>query len=215
MDLGWTHPSALTEAQPIPGGRTSQFLRHEAAKHRIYVCAGLIEQAKDIIYNSAILINPRGEVILQHRKINELDIGRKYYSIGDEQSFCKTEYGKFGLIICADAKDPRLLQKPGEEEVAMILSPCSWAVPSDHDNIKTPYGKEWEDTYYPPAQEFSMWIAGCSNVGWMSDGPWKGWKGIGCSLIVDSDGKVVAKGPYGVDAEKIIYLDIPYQIRQY
>lgn len=210
MDLGWTHPSALTQAQPIPEGETSQLLCAEAQKHGLYICAGLIEKCDDKIFNSAVFINPEGKIILTHRKINELDIGRKYYAVGKDQTICQTEYGQFGVIICADAKEDRLLQRPGEKGASVILSPCSWAVPADHDNLKTPYGKEWVDAYGPVTKKYSMWIAGCSNVGWMSDGPWKGWKGIGCSLIVDSDGNVTATGPYGEDAEAIIYVDIPY-----
>ncbi len=209
MDLGWTHPSALTEAQPIAEGETGQFLRGEAKKHNVYICAGLIEKRDDEVFNSAVLIDANGQIILKHRKINELNIGRKYYNIGEDQAICKTEFGIFGLIICADAKKRRLLRKPGEEGASLILSPCSWAVPADHDNIKTPYGQEWVDAYGPPAKEFSMWVAGCSNVGWMNAGPWQGWKGIGCSLIIDSHGDVNATGPYGEDAEAIIYVDIP------
>ena len=75
MDLGWTHPSALTDATPIPEGVTSQFISLQAIKHKVYICSGLIERDEDHIYNSAILVNPDGQVVLKHRKINELDIG--------------------------------------------------------------------------------------------------------------------------------------------
>ncbi len=208
MDLGWTHPSALTKAQPVPDGETCQFLINEAKKNNLYICAGLIEQDTGKIYNSAVIINPDGEIILKHRKINELDIGRKYYSVGDDLKVCQTEFGIFGMLICADAKDHLLLQRLGEKNASVILSPCSWAVPADHDNNRAPYGQEWVDAYSPPAKEFSMWIAGCSNVGSMNDGPWQGYKGIGCSLIVDPKGEVAATGPYGVEAEMIIYKTI-------
>jgi predicted amidohydrolase len=209
MDLGWTHPSALKDALPIPEGESSRFLSAEAKRYQLYICAGLIEKDGEYIYNSAILINPQGEIILKHRKINELDIGRLYYKTGDDQAVCETDYGSMGLIICADAKEHRLLQNPGEKGVRIILSPCSWAVPADHDNNKAPYGQEWIDAYGPAAKQYSMWIAGCSNVGWMHDGPWKGWKAIGCSLVIDPKGNVRANAPYGVDAESIVYIDIP------
>ena len=209
MDLGWTHPSARTMAQPIPDGETSQFLSEEAKKYGLYICAGLIEKEAEHIYNSAVLINPDGQIILTHRKINELEIGRKYYTVSEDLNVCQTEYGTFGMIICADAKERSLTELPGKMGARVVLSPCSWAVTADHDNTKNPYGKEWVDAYSPVAKDFSMWIAGCSNVGWMSGGPWKGFKGIGCSLIVDPKGKVAATGPYGVDAETIIYIEIP------
>jgi predicted amidohydrolase len=211
LDLGWTHPSAISQAQPVPAGETSLFLSKEAEKFGLYICAGLIEKQDGQIYNTALLISPDGQIILKHRKINELDIGRQYYSVGSELSVCQTDYGKFGIIICADAKDPNLLQTLGKLGASVILSPCSWAVTADHNNKQSPYGQEWIDAYSPAAIDFSMWIAACSNVGWMNAGPWQGHKGIGCSLIVDPKGKVAAKGPYGVEAETIIFhtIDIP------
>jgi len=172
---------------------------------------GLIEKEERYIYNTAILIDPQGQIILKHRKINELDIGRQYYAVGTDLTVCQTAFGKFGIIICADAKDPHLLQLLGKQKTSVVLSPCSWAVPADHDHKKTPYGQEWIDAYSPAAKEFSLWIAGCSNVGWMNDGPWKGYKGIGCSLIVDPHGQVAAQGPYGAEADTIIYHTIIYE----
>lgn len=210
MDLGWTHPSALTEAQPIPDGKTCRVLREAAKKYSIFVCSGLIEKADDAVYNSAVLIDPDGEVILQHRKINELDIGHPYYALGDRLNVVETKLGRIGLFICADANTPdqvltRSLAFMGAD---IILSPSSWAVQKDHDNHEDPYGGLWKDAYQPVARDFAVWIVSCSNVGWMTDGPWKDWKGIGCSLVVDHQGKVVLQGPYGVDADTILYVDV-------
>ena len=50
MDLGWTHPSAKSEAGEIPDGETCQILRELARELDIYVCSGLIEKAQDNIY---------------------------------------------------------------------------------------------------------------------------------------------------------------------
>jgi hypothetical protein len=53
-----------------------------------------------------------------------------------------------------------------------------------------------------------MWIAGCSNVGWITDGPWRGRKCIGSSLVVGADGKPVLRGPYGVEAETMLMVTV-------
>src|SRR5258706_306219 len=44
MTLGWTHPSARTEADEIPNGPGCARLRDAARRNRVYVCAGLVEQ---------------------------------------------------------------------------------------------------------------------------------------------------------------------------
>ena len=73
MDLGWTDPSALTLAEPVPEGKTASLLCHLARKYGIYICSGLTEKDGETVYNSAVLIDPTGKVILLHRKINELE----------------------------------------------------------------------------------------------------------------------------------------------
>jgi len=83
LDLGWTHPSALHEAAPIPGPRSDE-LAELARTHGIYICAGLTELDGSAVYNTAVLIDEHGDIILKYRKINELTVGHVYYSIGQE-----------------------------------------------------------------------------------------------------------------------------------
>jgi predicted amidohydrolase len=181
-----------------------------AKKYQVYICSGLIEKEGQTVFNSAVIINPKGEVILLHRKINELGIGHPYYALGDRLNVCHTEFGTIGLMICADASTgdrviPRALSYMGAD---VILSPSSWAVKADHDNFENPYGGMWKDAYKPVAKDFRVWIASCSNVGWMTGGPWKGWKGIGCSMVIGPGGEEVLNAPYGDDADTILYVDI-------
>ena len=210
MDLGWTDPSALTQAEPVPGGKASELLSKMAREHGVYVCSGLTEKDGETVYNSAVLINPEGEIILLHRKINELDIGHPYYALGHQLSVCETELGTIGLMICADASTgdhviPRALAYMGAD---VILSPSAWAVAADHNNFEEPYGGTWTRAYIPVARDFRVWIASCSNVGWMTGGPWKGMKTIGCSMVIGPGGEEVLNAPYGEDADTILYMDI-------
>ena len=57
-------------------------------------------------------------------------------------------------------------------------------------------------------QVYRLWITGVSNVGWISDGPWKGRRTIGCSLLIGPQGEEVLQGPYGVEAETVLYADV-------
>jgi predicted amidohydrolase len=210
MDLGWTDPSALTMAEPVPGGKSAQLLISMAKKHQIYICSGLIEKDGENVYNSAVLVNPMGEVILLHRKINELDIGHPYYALGQSLQVVPTDLGNIGVMICADAST-------GEQEISrvlsymgadVILSPSAWAVPADHNNIDNPYGGTWWRAYKPVAKDFRVWIASCSNVGWLTGGPWQGWKAIGCSMVIGPGGEEIMNAPYGDNADTILYVDI-------
>jgi predicted amidohydrolase len=210
MDLGWTHSSALKLAYPVPGGKTFNALAEAARKNNIYVIAGIVEKDGDKIYNTAVLIDNQGKLLIKHRKLNELDIAHNLYAQGDRLNVCHTRFGTIGIHICADAfaKDMVLSRSLGYMGADIILSPCSWAVPPDHDNLKQPYGDEWNRAYEPVAKDFKMWIVGVSNVGPVKDGPWKDWNCIGCSLVINPNGKEILQGPYGVNADTIMYVDI-------
>jgi predicted amidohydrolase len=210
MPLGWTHRSARIEADEIPDGISCRLLCEAAQRHGIYVCSGLVERYETRIFNSAVLISPEGQILVHHRKLNELDLAQDLYALGDRLQVARTPFGVLGVMICADgfASGQVITRTLGYMGADLILSPSAWAVPADHDNTREPYGKLWLDNYGPVARDFRLWIAGVSNVGWITDGPWNGRKCIGCSLLVGPSGEPVLQGPYGVEAETILYADV-------
>ena len=210
LNLGWTHGSARHEAEEIPEGAACLRVREAARKHRLFVCAGLVEREGSRRFNSAVLIDPRGDVLLHHRKLHELDIAADLYATGDRLRIAETSLGRLGLMICADGFAPgqSVSRTLGLMGANVILSPCAWAVPAEHDDVREPYGALWLDNYGAVARDFRLWIAGCSNVGWIDDGPWRGRKCIGCSLVVGPEGEPALRGPYGVEAEELLLVDV-------
>lgn len=209
LDLGWTDPSARDLAQPIPGPHVDRLAR-AAGENQIYVVAGLVEHAGDRLYNTAVLIAPSGQILIHHRKINELDIALDLYSVGDRLGVADTELGTLGISICADNFGNSLaighvLARMGAQ---VILSPCAWAVDADHDNARAPYGQLWTDSYSELARLYDLTVIGVSNVGWITGGPWRGRKCIGCSLALGPSGEILAQGPYGAQAEALVSVEV-------
>jgi predicted amidohydrolase len=215
MDLGWTDPSARELAYEIPDGKTCRELRDAAKQNNIYVCAGIVEKDVDKRYNAAVIIDPAGEVILKHRKLNELDIAHDVYAQGDGLNVVHTPLGTMGLYICADAtaSGNALSEALGYMGADLILSPSAWAVPPDYDNVATPYGGTWRNVYQPVSSRFNLWVISVSNVGKIEKGPWKDWDCIGSSLVYDADGKEVLQGPFGAKADTILYVDVTLKDR--
>jgi len=210
LDCGWCHSSALADAGTIPDGDACRRLCEAAKSHGIHVCAGLIERAGDVLFNSAVLISPDGDVLLHHRKINELAMAHHLYACGDRLGVARTSLGVIGLMICADGFAPNfaISRTLGLMGAQFILSPCAWAVPPDHDNVRDPYGRLWLDSYGIVAKEFGLWIAGASNVGPVTEGEWTGHHCIGCSLVMAPDGRSALRGAYGVDAAGTLLVDV-------
>lgn len=213
MPIGWTDSSFASLADEVPHGETCAALAQLAQEHRLYLCAGLVERSAGAIYNAAVLVGPDGGLLLHHRKIHELEIAHGCYAQGDRLGVAQTPLGCIGVMICADAFAPgqvisRTLGLMGAD---IILSPCAWAVPPEHDNAKEPYGQLWRDNYGPVARGFGIWIAGVSNVGPITSGPWAGRQCIGCSMLVGPDGEPALQGPYGETAT--LYADIELKPR--
>ena len=209
LDLGWTHPTARQLATEVPGP-TSGMLCRAACDAGLHVVAGLTERAGSRIYNTAVLVDPSGQMLLKHRKINLLDIEQDLYSTGDRLAVADTACGRIGVNICADNFSDSLvlghsLARMGAQ---ILLSPSAWAVPAEHDAVADPYGALWEDAYHGLACLYEMPIVGVSNVGWITGGSWAGRKCIGCSLAVGARGEILTKGAYGVDAHELIIAEI-------
>ncbi|MCW5963386.1 MAG: carbon-nitrogen hydrolase family protein [Bryobacterales bacterium] len=215
LNLGWTHPSARELAMPL-AGEHSEALAQAARDAEIWVVAGLVERAGDEIFNSAVLLSPAGKMVLRQRKLNELTLAHDLYSLGTSVRVADTPLGRIGLLICADLF-PDCLEYGralGRMGCQLLLSPCAWAVPADHDNNSEPYGGLWRDAYGALTTEFPMTVVGVSNVGHLTAGPWAGRNVIGCSLAMEAGGKLLAEGPYGVDAEALIVCEAEVSPRQ-
>lgn len=196
LDLGWTHPSAQNEAEVIPGPR-SNFLCEAARAHNIWVCAGLTELKDNKVYNTAVLINKAGTIVLQYRKINILEVALDYYQTGNSLSTVDTELGTIGLNICSDNYPDSLhlshsLSRMGAQ---LILSPSSWTVDYSISENDDPYEEKWIKPYKLISSLYENAIVGVTSVGYIVGGPYEGKKSVGCSLVAQG-GQLVGEARF-------------------
>ncbi|MEX0887167.1 MAG: carbon-nitrogen hydrolase family protein [Phycisphaeraceae bacterium] len=209
LNWGWTHPPPRGRRDAIPDGASFKTLADAAAANDVWVCAGLVEISDDV-FNAAVLLDRAGELVLHHRKIHELPIAHHLYARGCSTNVATTEFGTAGVHICADAAAPGqwVGRQLGEQGAQFILSPCAWAVEAGHDPAVTSYGDLWRRSYKPVAQAYGLWIAGCSCVGRIDAGPWKGRRCIGNSIVIGPDGEELLTGPHGEDADVLLWLEL-------
>ncbi|GAA3948151.1 carbon-nitrogen hydrolase family protein [Hymenobacter algoricola] len=213
LDFAWTHPSALTEAQPIPG-LFSDRLCQEALRHNIYVCAGLTESLNGRNYNTAILINPQGEIIIKYHKINLLTVEQPFYAVGHTLNVVDTPLGKIGVNVCADnylegLSIGHVLARMGAE---VILAPASWTVDYSITEESDPYQEKWVKPFSILASLYNLTVVSTTSVGYVVGGPYEGKKSVGCSLAVDASG-VRAQGTFNEFAGELIVADLPRAVR--
>ena len=208
LDFAWTHPSAKTEAQPIPGPY-SDILCKLAKTYNLYLCAGLTERSEDKVYNTAIFISPEGNILLKYRKINVLTVAQDIYSIGQTLSVVTTPFGVVGVNICSDNYIDSLdightLARMGAQ---IILSPSSWTVDYSIVEGDILYGKKWLKPYQTLAVAHDLIVVSATAVGVIVGGVYEGKKMVGCSLAVNKDG-IIAEGKYNEFTGQLVIADI-------
>ncbi len=211
IDFGWTHPSGLKESKPIPG-EFSEGFRQWAKEYNIYICVGLTENSGDQNFNTALLINPAGEIILKYRKINLLEVEFPFYGIGNQLKVVQTEFGNIGLNICSDNYSDALdlgrsLSRMGAQ---ILLSPSSWTVDYSVTEKDDPYREKWKQPLMALSQFNGMAVISTTSVGYIVGGPYEGKKMIGRSLAVLGD-EILAEGMINEFAGelKMIEFEVP------
>lgn len=212
IDFAWTHPRSMEESLPIPGDFSDLFCR-KAKELEIYICLGLTERVNaDKRYNTALLINDKGEIISKYHKINLLEVEHPFYEVGNTLNVVDTPFGKIGLNICADNYPEALtightLARMGAQ---IILSPASWTVDYFLMEGEDPYQDKWIAPLSHLASLYDLVIVSTTSVGYIVGGPYEGKKMVGCSLAVNKDG-TIARGVFNEFAGELVVaeFDVP------
>jgi predicted amidohydrolase len=186
--LGWVNPDAWERACAIPGENTDE-LGRLARKYHLWICTGLAEKVEDSLYDSAVLIDDKGNIRLKHRKINVLEeLMASPYTPGCEVQVADTKWGRFGMIICADSWGEGVAERMKALTPDLLLVPYGWAASEDQ---WPEHGKELEKWVRYLGKFLECPVVGTDPVGEISHGPWTGLTYGGQSLAVDSKGKVL------------------------
>ncbi len=116
----------LKIAEEIPGCRNQQW-REFAKKHEVYFSAGLLEKEDGRMYDSGLLFNPAGELILHYRRIHSgwrwPNDNPQIYCTGEDLAMVETEIGKIGMLICGDLWNDDIIKRFAEQEPDYLLYP--------------------------------------------------------------------------------------------
>ena len=187
--LGWVNPDAHHRACPIPGADSNNLCKLAKA-HDIYLCAGLEEKDGGKLYDSAVLIDNEGRILLKHRKINLLaELMTPPYAAGESVDAVETEFGKIGLLICADTHENKILKRMAALKPALLIVPYGYAA-EEHQWPK--HGKQLEKVVKNTARTTGAFVVGTNLVGEITNGPWRGRVYGGQSVAVDNAGRTIS-----------------------
>ncbi len=206
-DWGWLDQNARTDALPIPGKYTD-FLAKLARRHSMWISAGCLERAGYHVFNSAVIIDRRGQIVLKHRKIKTLpDLTRHLYDAGsvDDIKTVDTEFGRIGLTICADNFDLEIPGRVAKMGAWLLIAPHGFAAP---ENKLEQNAADYQKHIRNVAGSAKLWVIATDAVlGRVKGGDWKGQLHSGCSMVARPDGSAAVVGRFKA-ADLIVY-DIP------
>ena len=186
--LGWVNSDAHERAHPIPG-EDSDRLCELAKKYQAHLCAGLAEKDGLNLYDSAVLINDKGQILLKHRKMNILtELMTPPYTAGNQVNTVETKFGKIGLLICADTHKDKILNRMAALKPNLLLVPYGYA---ERESKWPAHGKQLEKVVKKAAWKSGAPVVGTNLVGEITRGPWKGRIFGGHSVAADKNGKTL------------------------
>ncbi len=187
--LGWVNPDAHERAYSIPGRDSARFCEL-ARDYDTYLCAGLAEKSGGCLYDSVVLIDNNGKILLKHRKINLLsELMTPPYTPGDGFYSVETKFGKIGLLICADTHKSEILKRMAALKPDLLLVPYGYAAA---ENEWPGHGKKLEKVVKNTAKKTGAFVVGTNLVGEITKGPWKGRIYGGHSVAVDKTGRIIS-----------------------
>jgi beta-ureidopropionase len=94
---------ARRAAEPVPGPVTNRLARW-AQQHSSYVLFGIKTTGNGVIYNSAVLIDRKGQMVGQYNKMHPTEVELKEGATpgGTEAPVFETDFGTIGVQICFD-----------------------------------------------------------------------------------------------------------------
>jgi N-carbamoylputrescine amidase len=160
-----------------------------ARDNDLHLCIGLAEKKGRHLYDSVVLIDNKGNILLKHRKMNLLaELMSPPYTPGKNIGVVETEYGMVGLLICADTHDSKILERMAVLKPDILLIPYGYAAAEDQ---WPGHGKELEKVVTNTAKKTGAFVIGTNLVGEITKGPWKGRIYGGQSVAAYRTGRVV------------------------
>ena len=137
-------------------GPTLKALSGKAGTAGVYICFGVAEKdsSSGILYNSAFVLDPAGDVVLRYRKITAEGRWACSGDQGQNNTF-DTPWGRIGVLICSDSYHGLMPRATALRGAGLLIVPSNWP-PSGLDPVALWRGRAYEN---------GMYVAACNRTG--------------------------------------------------
>ena len=144
-------------AQRVPGP-TVNLMAQRANEHGVYIAFGMVtkERVESVLYNSAILVGPDGELIDVYNKIHLRGEERMAFREGYKMPVAETEVGSIGLMLGHDLAFPEVSRSLSLDGAELLVVMANW----EAANID-----EWKTYVRARAYENAVYVVAVNRVG--------------------------------------------------
>jgi predicted amidohydrolase len=196
MNTGYLFDSAdhcRALAESVPDGAFVSAMSALARKHDIFIASGITEWdgARGRIFNSGIMLDRKGEVAVHYHKQFLATHDQNWFSFGERGCpVVDTDLGRIGLMICFDGRIPEIARSLALQGAEIIVDMANF------------FAMDQADMWGPArSYENGVWLVAATKAGYERSIYYPGG-----SMIVDPNGRVVAKMPY--DRHGVIVADV-------
>lgn len=137
-----TRERLLTVAQPLVGSPYLDKVAELARKHRMWICFGFSSLEDGKLFNASGLWNRAGELVGVYHKTH-IQTHDVQYDLGMDLPVWDSEWGKLGMMICADRRWPETVRTLRVQGARLILNPTYGM--HNELNLKIMQVRAWEN----------------------------------------------------------------------
>lgn len=187
LDVG-NYSKDIEKAVEIPGNTTDE-IGTLAKNYNLYIAIGVLEREHKELYDTALLFDNRGDIILKYRRINPQwhspNVPKNLYMEGTTYNTASTFLGEIGFAICGDIFDDTVVAMIQKAKPDYLIVPLSR---SSDDYSQDWWEKEEKWAYIQQIAEIG--ITSFLINSFESEAKWPSFGG---SLVVSSDGEIIAE----------------------
>jgi predicted amidohydrolase len=144
-------------AQRVPGP-TVNLIAQRANEYGVYIAFGMVtkERVESVLYNSAVLVGPEGELLDIYNKIHLRGEERMAFREGYKLPVIETEVGNIGLMCGYDLAFPEVARSLVLDGADILCVVANWEASAID---------EWKTYMRARAYENAVFVVGANRVG--------------------------------------------------
>ncbi|MBN2305135.1 MAG: carbon-nitrogen hydrolase family protein [Anaerolineae bacterium] len=145
------------QAQRIPGP-TVNLMAQRAAEFGVYIAFGMAtkEKVESVLFNSAVLVGPEGEMLGSYNKVHLRGEERMAFREGFRLPVIETEIGSLGLLLGWDLAFPEVARSLALDGAELLCVLSNW---------EAGQMDEWRTYVQARAYENALYVAASNRVG--------------------------------------------------